>query len=255
MHEGSDLVGTVVADDVAHLRRQILGGEDVRPHRVLEVVADVGDAVGPGDDLPFGGGGRRAAPGVIAHAVEGLEAEVQRRQRHVGAVDGVVVAGPREVRREGLLGGVAGGAVATVVGERDRLDQREAQVRDPGDAHGDLGDLDGVGETGAQVVVFRCDEHLALARQPAPRPRVLDAVEVALEAQPVRVGILADPAVPGADRTRRPRRQGGGECGLALLAPGKPAAHERVGVAMGALYGDALLDDHRFHGPRVPGPV
>ena len=51
----------------------------------------------------FGGGGRRAAPGVIAHAVEGLEAEVQRHQGDVGAVDGVVVTGRREVRRERLL--------------------------------------------------------------------------------------------------------------------------------------------------------
>src|SRR5206468_693382 len=92
-----------------------------------------------------------------------------------------------------------------------------------------------------------------LAGQPAPRTRVLHTVEVALEAQPVRVGVLADPPVPGADRTGRARRQHRSEVGLPLLAPPEPPADEGIGVAMGALHGDALLDDHRIHDVRVPG--
>ena len=82
---------------------------------------------------------------------------------------------------------------------------------------------------------------------------MLHAVEVALEAQPVRVGVLADPPVPGADRAGRPRRQHRGEVGLPLLPPAEPPADEGIGVAVGALHGDALLDDRGFHDVRVPG--
>ena len=197
------------ADDVADLGREVVGLEDPGPHRVLEVVADVRDAVGPGHDLALGRGRRRAPPRVVAHAVERLAAEVERRERDVGAVDRVVVAGAGEVRRERLLRRVAGRPVPAVVGERDRLDQRQAQVGRPGDAGGDLRHLDRVGEPGAEMVVFGGDEHLALAGEAPPRPRVLHPVEVALEAEAIRVGLLGrarSPAptgrvAPGANST------------------------------------------------------
>ena len=134
-------------------------------------------------------------------------AQVERRERDVGAVDGVVVAGPGQVRRERLLRRVPGRAVPAVVGERDRLHQREAQVGGPGDAGGDLGHLDRVREAGAEMVVLGRDEHLALAGEAPPRPRVLHPVEVALEAQAVRVGLLGPGPVARADRTGRARRQ------------------------------------------------
>ena len=108
-------------------------------------------------------------------------------------------------------------------------------------------------EAGAEVVVVRGDEDLTLAGQAPPGSRVLHPVEIALEAQPVRVGVLPDPPVPGADRAGRPRRQHCGEVGLALLPPAEPPADEGIGVAVGALHGDALLDDHRIHEARVPG--
>ena len=53
---------------------------------------------------------------------------------------------------------------------------------------GDLGDLEGVGEPGALVVVGE-DEHLGLAGQAAERAGVQDAVAVALEAGAPRVGL------------------------------------------------------------------
>ena len=189
---------------------------------------------------PSGVAGARAAPRVVAHAVERLEAQVERRQRDVGAVDGVVVAGGREVRRERLLGRVAGGPVTAVVRQRDRLGEREAEVGGPGDPDRDLRHLDRVGEAGAEVVVLRGDEDLALAGEPPPRPGVLHPVEVALEAEPVRVGLLALEPVAGTDRPGGAGRERGGQLGLALLAGAQPPADERVGTGVGALHRDPL---------------
>ena len=92
-----------------------------------------------------------------------------------------------------------------VVRERDRLGERHAQADDPGDAGGHLRDLDRVGEARAEVIVFGGDVHLALARESPPRTRVLDPVEVALEAQPVRIGLLGTRPGARTDRTRRAR--------------------------------------------------
>src|SRR5581483_3479325 len=123
----------------------------------------------------------------------------------------------RQVGRERLLRRVARRAVTAVVRERDRLDERETQVRGPRDPRRDLCDLDGVREAGAEVVVLGCDEHLALAREAPPRPRVLHPVEVALEAEAKRVGLLRLGPRPGADRTGGAGREPGVERGLPLL--------------------------------------
>jgi hypothetical protein len=60
--------------------------------------------------------------------------------------------------------------VAAIVGERDRLDEWKAQVRSTRDTGRDLRDLDCMREARAEVVIFGRDEHLALAREPSPRP-------------------------------------------------------------------------------------
>jgi hypothetical protein len=102
------------------------------------------------------------------------------------------------------------------------------------------------------MVVLGGDEHLALAGEAAPWARVLDAVEVALEAQPIRVGLLALEAVAGADGTGGAGSERGGQLGLALLATSQAPADERVGIGVGAPDGGAPLDDHRFHAPTIP---
>src|SRR5205085_11515209 len=60
------------------------------------------------------------------------------------------------------------------------------------DSGGDLGYLDGVRQPGAEMIVLGGDEHLTLPGQAPPGTRVLDAVEVALEAQPERIGFLGE---------------------------------------------------------------
>ena len=181
------------------------------------------------------GGGRRhewlRTPSSVSTA------EVELGERDVGAVDRVVVAAVREVRRERLLRRVPGRAVPAVVGEGDRLHERDAQVGGPGDAGGHLRDLDRVGEPGAEMVVFGGDEHLALAGEPPPRTRVLHPIEVALEAQPVRVGLLGTGPLPRPDRPGRARRErtrpSAGFPLLAGAATARPRTRRRPGARVG----------------------
>ena len=118
--ERSDLVGQVVRP------------HDASRHCVLEVVADVGDAVSPRDDLSLGGLRCRTRPGVVSDAVECLRAEVERFQGDVSTPDRMVEPA-FDVWGERVLGGVATRPVATVVPERDRFGERHVQPERPTD--------------------------------------------------------------------------------------------------------------------------
>ena len=117
---------------------------------------------------------------MVAHAVERFGTQVERCERHVGAVDRVVVPA-RHIRSERFLGRVPRGAVAAVVRECNRFRERHTELggaRNPG---GDLRDLDRVSQTRPQVIVFGCDEDLAFPGESPPRARVLDAIEITFE--------------------------------------------------------------------------
>ena len=121
---------------------------------------------------------------VSAHRLSGGE-------RDVGAPHARGRSPPATYGRQRVLAGVAARAVAAVVAERDRLGERDVEAERPGDRRGHLGDLEGVGEPGALVVVGE-HEHLGLAGQAAERGGVQDAVAVAFEAGAARVGLLLD---------------------------------------------------------------
>src|SRR5712692_3029179 len=57
------------------------------------------------------------------------------------------------------------------------------------------------------MIVFRGDEHLALAGQAPPRPRVLHPVEIALEAETIRIGRFGSGTLPRSTWTSSPRRE------------------------------------------------
>ena len=185
--------------------RQHREADDPSPHGVFQVVGGVGAAVGPAHHRPFRGGRRRPGPGVVADTVERLGAEVERLEDDVGPPDGVVVA-TVEVGAERLLAGVPAGAVPAVVAEGDGLGEGHVEPSGPGHGRGDLGDLEGVGEPGALVVVGE-DEDLRLPGQAAEGAGVEDPVAVALEGGAERVGLLWSGPVPGAGRPRRPGHQ------------------------------------------------
>ena len=185
-------------------------GDDPAADRVLEVVADVGDPVGPADHLAFGGGRGRPRPRVVADAVEGLLAQVERGQRDVGT-PGRMIEPPVDERGEGVLAGVPTRTVPAVVAQGDGLGEGHVQPAGAGDAHGHLGHLERVGQPGPLVVVGE-DEDLGLAGQPPERRGVQDPVAVPLEAGPPR-----GPAPRSGPGCRRPSRTGGSGCQLVPL--------------------------------------
>ena len=77
--------------------------------------------------------------------------------------------------------GMAEGRVTQIVREADRFDQVLVAAQGAGQRPADLGNFQGVGEAGAEVVAFVVDEDLGLVFQPAEGGGVQDAVAVALE--------------------------------------------------------------------------
>ena len=129
-------------------------------------------------------------------------------EHHVGPPHGVVVA-PVDVGSQRVLRRVPAGAVAAVVGQGDRLGERDVQAQGPGDRRRHLGDLERVGEAGALVVVGE-DEDLRLPGESPEGAGVQDPVTVALEAGAQRVGRFGEAAMAAAPAAGRTRRRGAG---------------------------------------------
>ncbi len=165
--------------------------------RVLEIVAHVRDPVGPSDDLAFGRGRSGPIPRVVANGIERLGTQIERSEDDVGAVDRMVIA-PVDERRQRALAGMPTRTMAAVVADGGGLDERHVEPKWTCDRNRDLADLDGVGQSGADVVVVGCDEDLTLACEPTERPAVVDSVEVALEAESEWIGFLGVGACAGA---------------------------------------------------------
>jgi hypothetical protein len=73
---------------------------------------------------------------MVSDAVEGFSAEIQRARRNVGTPHGMVES--FDEYGEGILGGMAAGAVAAVVAESDRLRERHVEPAGPGYRSRDL---------------------------------------------------------------------------------------------------------------------
>lgn len=89
---------------------------------------------------------------------------------------------------QGAFPGVPERRVPEVVRERDGLREVLVQPEAPGDRPRDARHLDRVGETVPQMVAGRAQEDLRLVFEPPERLAVQDAVAVALELGPVRMG-------------------------------------------------------------------
>ena len=164
---------------------------------------------------------------MVADAVEGLGAQVERGQHHVRAPHRVVVAA--DERTERLLAGVAAGPVTAVVAQGDGLGQRQVQSQRAGDGHRHLRHLERMGQSGA-LVVGREHEDLGLARQSTEGAGVQDAIAVALEAGAYRIGRLRrarDPApqarvAPGASVAASAASRAGRSIGCTSIGAEQP---------------------------------
>jgi len=74
--------------------------------------------------------------------------------------------------------------VPEIVGHTNCFDQVFVQAQRTGDRPRDLGDFEGMGESGSHVVTGRRQEDLRLGFQSPERPAVDDPVAVALEGVP-----------------------------------------------------------------------
>ncbi|CAB4603677.1 unannotated protein [freshwater metagenome] len=163
---------------------------------------------------------------MVADPVECLGAQVEREKYDVGTPDGMIEA-IGEVRGEGILAGVTAGPVSAIVPEGDRLGECLVEMQLPGDRHGHLRDLEGMGQAGAGVIV-REDEYLGLAGEAAKRgSSVEDAIPVALETCPNGIGRLGDGPVATTDGSGGAR---GEEQGLERFPLG---SHEGLGYPDG----------------------
>ena len=186
--------------------------DDAGPHRVVDVVVHVRDAVREPHELRLRRRRRGHRPGVVHDAVADLPGQVQALSVVLEVIDDpqallVVAERPPEERREGLLAQMAERRVSEVVAERDRLGEVLVQAERTGGGPGDLAHLQRVGEPDAVVVTLGGEEHLRLVLQAPERLRVHDAVPVPLEAGPeVVLGLVVLSALAGRGE-RRGRRQ------------------------------------------------
>ena len=102
---------------------------------------------------------------------------------------------PRHALVERVLAGMAEGRMAEVVREGQRLGQILVEPEGAGERPGDLADLDGMGQPGAEMVALVIDEDLRLVLEPAEGGGMDDPVPVALElAAGRRDGLGIEPA-------------------------------------------------------------
>ena len=203
--ERAELVAAALATPRADDLWQRQGSDDSRRHRVFEVVAHVGDAVGPTDHLTLGRERRGSRPRVVADAVERFGAQVERLQGDVGTPHRMIEAAGN-IRRERVFAGVSAGAVAAIVAESDCLGEGGVQSERACDRGGYLSDFEGVREASALMVVGE-DEHLGLAGQTPEGAGMQDAVAIAFEARAPRIGRLIDCPVASADGAGGQRRK------------------------------------------------
>ena len=232
VHERVDPRRAALPEDRDRLSRQLLLAQQSRPHRVVDVVVDVGHPVDHPHDPTLQGlrtGRPRGVPGdPLAHLLGQVQTgPVALQALHDPQRVLVVAEVPPEALFqapvEDLLADVPERWMPEVVSQADRLHQVLVQPQRSGHRPRDRGHLQRVGQPRPVVIAPRRHEHLRLVRQPPKGLAVHDPVAVALEGGAqgaVRLLALADSRVrAGGKRREQP---------LLLLAPAlrEGACHE-----------------------------
>ncbi len=198
-----------------HVAAEFLLGEQAGGEPIVEVVAVVSDFVREVGDLRFEGGRLRAeafaaggvvkAGGVLGETFAHFPREIQAGKAGIFLFEKfddpealpVVLEAPVGLHElvQCLLALVPERGMAEVVGEGDGLGEVLVQLEGASDIAGDRGDFHRVGEARAQVIPGAIEKHLRFVFKAPKRPRVDDAVAVALVVGPqFRRRFLVDPA-------------------------------------------------------------
>ena len=182
------------AQDLRHLRRQHIQGEDARPERIGEIVVEVGDGVGNPANLPFERQPLHrlfsqevaARLGVVEYSIAYLPHQVQAAAVFFQLLDDsqALAAVAKSARMQfvhSVLADVSERRVTEVVSECDGFSEVFVQVERARYRPRYLGHLQGVRQTGGVVVAEWGYEDLCLVLQPPERLGVQDAVPVALK--------------------------------------------------------------------------
>src|SRR5215210_2692125 len=179
--------------DLDHIWRDFGRRNQAGSERIVEIVVDIGDAVGDPHHFAFerirlscrGVGDTRAELRVTKNAVPDRKRQVETApipfQMINHAKTLLVVPEAREGFGQRGLTGMPERRVTEIVAETDRLNEVLVEEERPANSTSYLGDLEGVGEAGSIVVAGGSDEDLGLVHQSAKTLRVEDAVAVALE--------------------------------------------------------------------------
>jgi hypothetical protein len=174
-------------------------------HAVVKVGRQVGNFVGEIDDLGFEGrtlvqevagqfgiARRIIVAGVFDDALPHPEGQVESPVRGVALFKmlhdaqsvQIMVEAEAVALKAGMqsaLSGMTEGGMADIVDQRQGLRQILVQSERGGDVAGDLGDFNGVGQPGAEVVRRAAGEHLGLSGESAKCPGLNDPVAIALK--------------------------------------------------------------------------
>ncbi len=166
---------------------QVVGGVG----QLVRHVGDLGLEVAAQIGIEFTGVGDVILGLVLDHAFAHLPGQVQTREIPGSAfqlgddAQGLaVVVEAAEIPHQpgqGHFAGVTEGGMSQVMRQADRLHKVFVAAQGAGQRPADLGDFQGMGETGAEVIAFVVDEDLGLVFQAAEGGGVQDPVPVALE--------------------------------------------------------------------------
>ena len=149
--------------------RNIVLADDARAYRVINIMVDVGNAVGKVDNAAFRRT-RLAPAGMADNAVAHLARKVQILEHIHNAQTLLVVPKPERtsfVKRR--LSGVTERRVPEIMSECDRFGQILVESERPRDGPRNLRDLERMRQPSTVVVALRRDKYLRLVAQPPER--------------------------------------------------------------------------------------
>ena len=193
-----------LAERAAQRLGDILPAHQAAANRVVDIVVDVGDAVGKMDNSPFRRRGLRTAC-VMHNTIAHLGGQVERLDAvdHAQALFVVAEALRADFVQCGFAR-VAKRRMPEVVAEGNGFGQVFVQAQGARNGTPNLRNFEGMGQAGAVVVALRGDEYLCLVGQAAKRLGMDDAVAVTLETGAVRAGGQGPLPSSGGGGARRP---------------------------------------------------